>query len=77
MASAIESSDAPFRFTVTGDGRIFIRWSGRVVTVLKGAAAEKFLAASATRDPAGLQLLLARVTGNFKRGNERARGRRG
>ena len=41
---------------------------GRRATTLRGAAASQFLA----RVDADPQLAMARVTGNYKRGNERA-----
>jgi hypothetical protein len=41
---------------------------GQVVTVLRGDAADRFLTEVATGDP---QHVMARVTGNYKRGNER------
>ncbi len=60
--------DAPFTFRRTGDGRIFIHWHGRQAAILKGSAAERFMK-DLTDENA--QLLMARVTGNFKRGNEK------
>lgn len=38
--------------------------------VLKGGKAESFLRRVAGLDAAGQQLVMAKVTGNFKRGNE-------
>ena len=48
-----------------------IDWEGRRARVLTGAAAGRFLTAVAGADPERRQLEMARVTGNFKRGNER------
>lgn len=62
--------DAPFTYR-TGSDQVFIAWRGRQVTVLRGARAADFLARVADLDNAGCQQLMARVTGNFKRGNER------
>lgn len=44
---------------------------GRVVQTLGGRSAERLLAALARTDEAGQQLVLAKSTGNYKRGNER------
>jgi hypothetical protein len=44
---------------------------GKPVTVLRGEAASRFATRIAGLDEAGAQQLMARVTGNFKRGNER------
>jgi hypothetical protein len=41
---------------------------GAVVTILRGKAAEKFLKRVYTWDP---QQVMARATGDYKRGNER------
>jgi hypothetical protein len=60
-----------FSWRTTRDGRVFIAWRGREVKVLTGAPAGRFVARieGASEDEA--QLEMARVTGNFKRGNER------
>jgi hypothetical protein len=42
-----------------------------VVTILRGRAARQFLLKAAVASDAGQQQLMARVTGNYKRGNER------
>jgi len=61
----------PFSFRETADGRVMIAWNGRPARTLTGARAGRFLAAVADTDPARRKLEMARVTGNFKRGNER------
>ena len=63
--------EQPFTFRQRGDGSIAIFWKGRRVTVLTGKLAENFLAAAPECTGQELQLLLAKATGNFKRGNER------
>lgn len=68
------SEERPFTFRATKDGRIFIAWRGRDAASLKGREAAKFLAAVEGAGPDAQQLLMARVTGNFKRGNERREG---
>jgi hypothetical protein len=50
---------------------VHITHRARPATVLRHAAAERFLARVAALDEAGAQRLMARATGNFKRGNER------
>jgi hypothetical protein len=59
-----------FTWAATKDGRVRIRWRGKVVTTLAGVPAERFLREVEGADERGEQLLLARATGNFKRGNE-------
>lgn len=57
-----------FEYTTRKNGDVVITHHGRQATVLRGAKAAKFLAEVDRRDP---QELMARVTGNYKRGNER------
>nr|MEE4269573.1 hypothetical protein [Candidatus Krumholzibacteria bacterium] len=63
--------DTPFSCRQGGDGKVSISWRGRQVLVLKGRKAQSFLLKLPDLDTAGQQLLMARETGNFKRGNER------
>lgn len=56
-----------FEFDVT-QGGVVIRHHGRKAATLRGAAAQQFLADA---DRSDSQELMARVTGNYKRGNER------
>ena len=60
-----------FSYRATKDGRVLISWEGRVVTTLKGERGAQFLLKAGSADADGCQLLMARATGNFKRGNER------
>jgi hypothetical protein len=50
-------------------GEVVIAHHGREAAVLRGRRAEKFLTQLATHDA---QELMARVTGNYKRDNERS-----
>jgi len=62
--------DEPFAWERRGD-ELLITHHGRRAAVLRGDAATRFLERAERLDPAGVQQLMARVTGNFKRGNER------
>ncbi|HEX6947794.1 MAG TPA: hypothetical protein VF246_10640 [Acidimicrobiia bacterium] len=44
---------------------------GRIAATLRGDKAVKFRASAALLDHGALQLLMARLTGNYKRGDER------
>ena len=62
----------PFSYRVTKDGRVLISRGGRQVVVLAGAKADRLAAElAAAADEQAEQLLLARATGNYRRGNER------
>lgn len=57
-----------FDYTERKDGSVLITHHGRAATVLRGAKAAAFVADVAMGDA---QLLMARLTGNYKHGNER------
>lgn len=59
-----------FTYRVTKDKKVFISWYGKQVTVLSGSKAESFIANISKVLGREAQLILAKVTGNFKRGNE-------
>jgi hypothetical protein len=61
----------PFSYRETKDGSVMINWHGKRAGILTGARAARFLRAVDGADPERLQIEMARVTGNFKRGNER------
>ena len=63
--------EEPFTCQTTKDGKVFIQWQGKPVAILRGKAVEKFLKNMADADSAQAQLLMARVTGHFKHGNEK------
>lgn len=63
-------AEEPFAYEIAKSGEVRISRAGRVVTVVRGAAAAKLasrLGRGALRD----QQALARATGNYRRGNER------
>jgi len=60
-----------FAYRITKDKKVFISWHGRQVTALSGRKAEKFIADIAHTDGKTAQLIMAKVTGNFKHGNEK------
>ncbi|MCP3995317.1 MAG: hypothetical protein GY722_09660 [bacterium] len=57
-----------FRFVQRSNGEVVVTHRGRQAAVLRGRAAERFLEKVASGDA---QEVMARVTGNYKRGNER------
>lgn len=60
-----------FTYRASKDHKIFIFWYGKQVMILKGKESEKFLARITSADFHQSQMIMAKVTGNFKRGNER------
>ncbi|MFN7253054.1 MAG: hypothetical protein ACK4M9_20110 [Anaerobacillus sp.] len=64
--------EAPFSYKVTKNTTVLIDYNGKQVKLLKGKDAEKLLEKiKIAEDEKAVQLILAKITGNFKRGNER------
>ncbi|GIP56727.1 hypothetical protein MKX50_10050 [Paenibacillus sp. FSL W8-0186] len=64
-------SEEVFTYKITKDNKIFIYWMGKQVTILTGKASGKFLKAIEGKNHLDTQLVMAKLTGNFKRGNEK------
>ena len=60
-----------FSYRVNKDEKVFISWQGKMVMTLKDKQAEQFLAKVKNQNPKAIQLAMAKLTGNFKHGNER------
>ena len=62
-----------FDYEVTKSEKVFIYWYDKHVVTLAGKQAQKFLRQINGLDveDVSAQLVMARFTGNFKRGNER------
>jgi len=68
--------DAAFAYRTRKNGEVEISYHGKPVTTLRGKDAAKFTSRAEGLENHEAQLLMARVTGNFKRGNERLSGSR-
>ncbi|MCL1839300.1 MAG: hypothetical protein FWG47_08355 [Propionibacteriaceae bacterium] len=62
-----------FSYPLVKDHKVFISWNGKHVVTLTGNKAQAFTDKIAGLDEAAAQLLMARSTGNFRRGNEKHR----
>jgi len=60
-----------FSYRISKDDKVFIFWQGKQVMILKGKESKKFLSKISTADAIESQLIMAKITGNFKRGNEK------
>ena len=60
-----------FTYRATKEGRVLLYWYGKQVMILKGMRAQEFLEDIDGLDQLEAQLVMARITGNFKHGNER------
>lgn len=63
--------DDPFDWRVTADGRVLVQRGGQQVAVVAGTRAHKLIGILEGGDHRAAQQALARVTGNYRRGNER------
>lgn len=59
-----------FSFRPTKGGGVAILRNGGTVTILRGDSARRFLAEIREASSPQQQQLMARITGNYKRGNE-------
>jgi hypothetical protein len=59
-----------FTYRAMAKGTVYISRDGREVVVLRAKAASDFLAKAEGASADAVQQLCARVTGNYKRGNE-------
>jgi hypothetical protein len=66
-----ESHDLGFSHRSRKNGDIEILHHGRVASTLRGNDAADFLSEVEASDECNAQQLMARITGNYKRGNER------
>lgn len=67
----LSSQDLGFSYRQRKGGVVEVMHRGRLASTLRGADAIDFIAEVESSDSAGAQQLMARVTGNFKHGNER------
>jgi hypothetical protein len=65
------SGDLGFTFRATKKGEVFVHHRGKLATTLRGEAAADFLADIDGADVDAQQQIMARVTGSYRRGNER------
>ena len=65
------ATDLGFAYRVHKTGEVTITRDGRTVTVLRGDAAREADARVAALAPEQRQTALAKITGRYKRGNER------
>jgi hypothetical protein len=65
------SGDLGFTFRATKNGEVFVHHRGKLAATLRGEAAAEFLADIDGADNDDQQQIMARVTGNYRRGNER------
>jgi hypothetical protein len=63
--------DLGFSYRATKRGEVFVHHRGKLATTLRGTAAADFLLEVGGAGTDEQQQIMARVTGNYRRGNER------
>ncbi len=71
MQDPVQSNDLGFTYRLRKNGDVEILHRGRLASTLRGNDAEDFKQAVGAEQSADAQQLMARVTGNYKHGNER------
>ena len=71
MPAADANGDLGFDFEVRQNGEVAIFHRHRLAAILRGRAAQQFVTQANDLSDAALQQVMASVTGNYKRGNER------
>lgn len=67
----------PFSYRTYKNGNVSISFNNQEVKILKGKIAERFLSQIESKSEFEEQLAMAKITGNFKRGNEREAKQKG
>ncbi len=70
-ANETEGDDLGFRFRKNKNGEVVVTRGGKTVTTLRDTDAIDFLEEAEGADLFSQQQLMARITGNYKRGNEK------
>ena len=60
-----------FSYTIHKNRKVILYWQGKQVMILKGSKADKFISKVRSLSEETQRLYIAKITGNFKRGNER------
>ena len=64
--------EEPFTYQITKKGTVIIYFEGKQIKIVKdGKAAQLIEKLNTAENVMDVQLLLAKITGNFKHGNER------
>ena len=65
-------AEEPFDYRTTKNGLVYISYKGRTVTTLRGRESSQFLSKVESGNTRDIQLAMAKATGHFKHGSERA-----
>lgn len=63
--------EEPFSYHISKDKKVFLYWHEKLVMILKEKESKKFIARIENTELKEAQLIMAKITGNFKHGNEK------
>jgi len=63
--------EKPFSYKITKANKTFIYFENKRIKILSEKETEKFILKIKGKDDFQIQMVLAKITGNFKHGNER------
>ena len=66
-----EDGNLGFTFRRRKRGEVEVLHHGKLATTLRGTEAAEFMGEAGSCSPSDCQQLMARITGNYKHGNER------
>jgi len=61
----------PFSYKITKEEKVIIYRNNKQIKIVKGKWSQQFIATIPTASEEKIQLMLAKVTGHYKHGNER------
>lgn len=64
-------NEEPFSYKITKDKKVLLYWHGKQVSILRGKQSQQFIEKIKNADTKEKQLIMAKITGNFKHGNEK------
>jgi len=65
-------SEQPFSYKITNSEKIIIYYNNKQIMIVKDNEAVKLQSKVFNKSEKQVQLILAKITGNFKHGNERS-----
>lgn len=71
MKNIYKLIEHPFSYTITNSETIIIHRNNKQIAIIKGKESLKIQSKILNKSERQIQLILAKITGNYKRGNER------
>lgn len=65
--------EKPFSYKITNSDKVIIHRNNKQIMIIKGKEAVKLQSKILNKSEQQIQLILAKITGNYKRGNERTK----